>query len=544
MKPFKPETYTDFTKPANRKIMEKTLAKIESEFGREYSIIIGGERISLENKFHSYNPSKKGEVVATFQKADEKTADKAIQVALKTFESWRYTPATKRAQYLFKMADIMRKRRHELSACMVFEVGKNWLEADGDVAEAIDFCDYYGREALRYDQGPKLVQYPGERDTQTYLPLGVGLVIPPWNFPLAILTGMTTAAFVSGNTVILKPSSDSPFIAAKFMEIVEQAQVPVGVVNFMPGPGALAGDYLVRHHKTRFIAFTGSKSVGLRIVELAGKAQPGQTWIKRVVAEMGGKDAIVVDSEADIDSAVNGVRVSAFGYQGQKCSACSRLILDDKIYDKFMAKFIPTVEAIKVGPVKNYENYMGPVINESAYNSMLEYIEIGKKEGQLLCGGEPAEGDGWFIRPTVFGEIGAKARIFQEEIFGPILAVARARDFNHAIELANDTEYGLTGAVYSMNPKKIEKAKREFFVGNLYTNRKCTGALVGVHPFGGFNMSGTDSKAGGPDYLLLFTQAKAIAEYIVKETRKKVVGKPTKVKKAKHGKAKQHRKRS
>ncbi|MBE0432110.1 L-glutamate gamma-semialdehyde dehydrogenase [candidate division WOR-3 bacterium] len=524
MKPFKPEKYTDFSKPANRKLMEKTLAKVASEFGKEYSIIIGGERVKLAKKFHSYNPSKKGEIVATFQKADEATAEKAMGVALKTFESWRYTPAKVRAGYLFKVAEIMRKRRHELSACMIYETGKNWLEADADVAEAIDFCDYYAREALRYDKGAKLIQYPGERDTQTYIPLGVCLVIPPWNFPLAILAGMTTAAFVAGNTVILKPSSDSPFIGAKFMEIVEQAQVPVGVVNFMPGPGALAGDYLVRHPKTRLIAFTGSKSVGLHIVELAGKTQPGQLWIKRVIAEMGGKDAIIVDSEADIDSAVYGARVSAFGYQGQKCSACSRLILDDRIYDKFMAKFIPTVEAIKVGPVKHYENYMGPVINESAYHSMLEYIEIGKKEGRLVCGGEPAEGDGWFIRPTVFGDVDSKARIFQEEIFGPILAVSRARDYDHAIELVNDTEYGLTGAVYTKNSRKIEKAKREFFVGNLYINRKCTGALVGVHPFGGFNMSGTDSKAGGPDYLMLFTQAKAIAEYI--GPKKKAAKKP------------------
>ncbi len=524
MKPFKPETYTDFSKPANRKMMEKTLAKVESEFGREYSIIIGGERVKLDNKFHSYNPSKKGEIIATFQKADEKTGERAMEAAFKTFESWRHTPAKVRAAYLFKMAEIMRKRRHELSACMVYEVGKNWLEADADVAEAIDFCDYYAREALRYDKGPKLIQYQGERDTQTYIPLGVCLVIPPWNFPLAILAGMTTAAFVAGNTVILKPSSDSPFIAAKFMEIVEQAQVPAGVVNFMTGPGALAGDYLVRHAKTRLIAFTGSKSVGLRIVELAGKTQPGQIWIKRVIAEMGGKDAIIVDSEADLASAVSGARASAFGYQGQKCSACSRLILDDKVYDKFIAEFIPTVEAIKVGPVKHYENYMGPVVNESAYQSMLEYIEIGKKEGRLLCGGEPAEGNGWFIRPTVFGDIGAKARLFQEEIFGPILAVTRARDFDHAIELVNDTEYGLTGAVYTKNAKKIEKAKREFHAGNLYFNRKCTGALVGVHPFGGFNMSGTDSKAGGPDYLMLFTQAKAIAEYV--GTKKKAVKKP------------------
>ncbi len=514
MKSFRNEKYTDFTKSENRKKMEKILAEVEAQFGKEYPLIIGKEKITLDNKLKSYNPSKKDEVVGIFSKADERIAEKIIEIALETFRSWRYTPARVRANYLFKMASIMRRRKLELGAWMVYEVGKNWMEADADVAESIDFCEYYGREVLRYDIGPELLQYPSEHDTQTYIPLGVGLVVPPWNFPLAILTGMTTVAFASGNTVILKPSSDSPTIAQKFMEVVEEAKVPPGVVNFMPGPGALAGDYLVRHPKTRFIAFTGSKQVGLRIMELAGQTQPGQIWIKRVVAEMGGKDAIVVDSEANIDSAVSGSLSSAFGFQGQKCSACSRLILDEKIYDKFLEKFIPKVEAIKVGPVREFENWMGPVINGGAYESMLEYIKIGKSEGKLLCGGEPGRTDGWFIKPTVFGEIGPKTKLFQEEIFGPILAVSRAKNFDHAIELANDTEYGLTGAVYSMNRKKIEKAKREFFCGNLYINRKCTGALVGVHPFGGFNMSGTDSKAGGPDYLLLFTQAKAIAEFI------------------------------
>ncbi|MGQ9465530.1 MAG: L-glutamate gamma-semialdehyde dehydrogenase [bacterium] len=514
MKKFSNEKYTDFTNRVNRKKMEKFLAEVEAQFGKEYEIIIGGERIRTENKLISYNPSKKDQVVGVFQKADEKIAEQAMQAALDAFKTWQYTPAKIRANYLFKMANIMRKRRLELDAWLVFEAGKNWVEADADIAEAIDFCEYYGREAIRYDKGPKLVQYPGEKNEQVYIPLGVGVVIPPWNFPMAILTGMTTASFVSGNTVILKPSSDTPTIAAKFMEIVEEAKVPSGVVNFVTGPGALAGDYLVRHPKTRFIAFTGSKEVGLRIVEQAAKVQPGQIWIKRVIAEMGGKDAIVVDSEADIDSAVSGVLVSAFGYQGQKCSACSRLILDDKIYEKFMEKFVPRVEAIRVGPVKYFENYMGPVINQSAYNSIMEYIKIGKSEGRLVCGGEPAGDEGWFIRPTVIEIDSPKARIFQEEIFGPVLAVIRARNYEHAIELANDSEYGLTGAVYTKNRKKIEKAKREFFCGNLYINRKCTGALVGVHPFGGFNMSGTDSKAGGPDYLLLFTQAKAIAEFI------------------------------
>jgi 1-pyrroline-5-carboxylate dehydrogenase len=525
MKAFKTEKYNDFTKPATQRRMEMALAKTRSQFGKEYSIIIGGKKVKLNNKFHSYNPSKKGEIIGTFQKADEQTAEQAMQSALETFESWKYTPATVRAQYLFKMANIMRRRRLELDAWMVHEVGKNWLEADADVAEAIDFCDYYALEALRYDKGAKVYPYPGETNKTVYIPLGVGIIIPPWNFPLAILAGMTTAAFVSGNTVILKPSSDSPVIAAKFMEIVEEAKVPVGVVNFLTGPGAIAGDYLVRHPKTRFIAFTGSKAVGLRIVEQSGKTQPGQLWIKRVIAEMGGKDLIIVDSEADIDSAVAGVRTAAYGFQGQKCSACSRLILDDKIYDEFMRKFIPTVEAIKVGPTDEYENWMGPVINESAYNSILEYIKIGKSEGRLVCGGDRAPGNGWFINPTVITEIEAKDRIFQEEIFGPVLAVTRARNYDHAIELANDTEYGLTGAVYTKNRKKIERAKREVHVGNLYINRKCTGALVGIQPFGGFNMSGTDSKAGGPDYLLLFLQGKSLTELVGK---KKVLKKKTK----------------
>jgi len=538
MRPFRNEKLTDFTNPSNRKKMEKALAQVESQFSREYGMIIGSKRIRLDKKFHSYNPSKRGEVVGTFQEADIKTADMALEVAFNTSKSWRYTPAKIRANYLLKIAKIMRKRRFELASWMVFESGKNWAEADGDVAEAIDFCEYYAREAIRYDKGPQLLQYPGELDEQVYIPLGAGLVIAPWNFPLAILCGMTTASFVTGNTVIMKPSEDSPAIAAKFMEIVEEAKVPVGVVNFLTGHGKPAADYLVKHPLVRFVCFTGSRAVGLYIVEQVGKTQPGQKWIKRVIAEMGGKDFIIVDSEADIDSAVTGVRVSAYGLQGQKCSACSRLILDDKVYDAFMKKFIPQVEAIKIGPVKYHENWLGPVISEAAYNSILEYIKIGKTEGNCICGGEPAPGDGYFIKPTVIVDVEPNARIFQEEIFGPVLAVTRAKNFDHALELANNTEYGLTGAVYTKNRKKIERAKREAHVGNLYFNRKCTAALVGVHPFGGFNMSGTDSKAGGPDYLLLFLQAKSIAEYIgkKKETRKKGMKKSKKRATRKKGK--------
>jgi 1-pyrroline-5-carboxylate dehydrogenase len=358
------------------------------------------------------------------------------------------------------------------------------------------------------------VQLPGEKDELFYLPLGVGVIVPPWNFPLAIMVGMTTAALVAGNTVVIKPSSDTPTIAAKFAEVLLEARFPPQSFSMLVGSGAVVGDVIVEHPLTRFIAFTGSKEVGLRINELAAKPRKGQLWIKRVVAEMGGKDAIVVDRETDVDTAVKGVLWSAFGFQGQKCSACSRAIVDAAIYDEFVDKLKAEVAELKVGSAEDSGNYMGPVINEGAMKSILEYVDVGKKEGRLIAGGDRAPGDGYFVRPTVIADVDSKARIFQEEIFGPVLAVAKARDFDHALALANDSEYGLTGAVYSTNKEKIRKAREQFFVGNLYINRKCTGAMVGAHPFGGFNMSGTDSKAGGPDYLLQFLQAKSIAEKI------------------------------
>jgi 1-pyrroline-5-carboxylate dehydrogenase len=357
---------------------------------------------------------------------------------------------------------------------------------------------------------------PGERDEMRYLPLGVGVVIPPWNFALAILAGMTVAALVTGNTVIVKPSSETPIVGAKFAEVLLEAGFPAESFCYMPGSGAAIGDLLVQHPKTRFISFTGSRDVGLRINELAAKHQPGQVWIKRVVAEMGGKDAIVVDGECDLDQAVEGVFLSAFGYQGQKCSACSRAIVDQRIYDEFVTKLKARAEHVAVGPTDDPKNYMGPVISEGARKSIKSYIEVGKSEGRVLVDGTtPVDGDGYFLGPTIIADVDRKARIFQEEIFGPVLAVSKSKDIHDAIAMANDSQYGLTGAIYSTNPEHVREAREKFFVGNLYVNRKCTGAMVGAHPFGGFNMSGTDSKAGGPDYLLLFLQAKSIAEKVV-----------------------------
>jgi 1-pyrroline-5-carboxylate dehydrogenase len=450
--------------------------------------------------------------VGVFQSATPEQAVRAIETATRTFEEWKRIPAADRAEVLFRAAALLRARRFENNAWMVFEAGKTWVEADADTAEAIDFCEFYGREALRYGGPQPLIPYKGEDNELRYIPLGVGAVIPPWNFPCAILVGMTTASLVAGNAVVLKPSSDSPAIAAFFMNILEDAGLPAGVVNLVTGSGASVGNLLVEHPKIRFVSFTGSKEVGLHITEEAARTRPGQIWIKRVIAEMGGKDFIMVDEDADLDAAVAATVVSAFGYQGQKCSACSRLIVHEKIYPQLVQKLVEKTREIKVGPAMDPSNYMGPVINEAAMKSILQYIEIGRNEGKLLIGGDPAGGDGYFIQPTVIADVEPSARIAREEIFGPVLAVMKARDLDDAIRIANDSEFGLTGSVFCNNRERIERAKNECHVGNLYINRKCTGALVGVHPFGGFNMSGTDSKAGGRDYLLLFTQAKAISE--------------------------------
>jgi len=512
---FSNEPVADFSRGPNREAMEKALAEVRGQLGREYDLLIAGRREKTPDKLRSLNPSRPSEVVGVHSKATAALAKEAVDSAYDYFLTWAAVPAEKRAEILFRAADLIRKRKFEFDAWLVYEAGKTWPEAEADVCEAIDFCDYYARQMLRLAKPDPLHQLPGEKDELFYLPLGVGVIIPPWNFPLAIMVGMTTAALVAGNTVVIKPSSDTPTIAQKFAEVLLEAGFPPQSFSMLVGSGAVVGDVIVEHPKTRFVAFTGSRDVGLHINELAAKPQKGQIWIKRVIAEMGGKDAIIVDREADLASAVKGVLWSAFGYQGQKCSACSRAIVDAAVYDQFLDQLRAEVSALTVGPSDQPGNYMGPVINQGAKKSVLDYVEVGKKEGRLIAGGAAAPGDGYFIQPTVIADVDSKSRVFQEEIFGPVLAVAKARDFDHALALANDSEYGLTGAVFTTNPEKIRKAREQFFVGNLYINRKCTGAMVGAHPFGGFNMSGTDSKAGGPDYLLQFTQAKSIGEKII-----------------------------
>jgi len=511
---FQNEPFIDFSKPDNRQAMEAALLQVKGMLGREYPLTVGGEKITTAEKTKSHNPSRPEEVIGVFQKATVEMANQAVEAADRAFEKWKRVPLEERVACVYRAADALRKRRFELMAWLSYEIGKTWPEADADIAELVDFCEFYGREAIRLGGPQKLHPIKGEKNYLKYIPLGVGIIIPPWNFAAAIMGGMTVASIVTGNTAIVKPSSDSPTIAAIFVDILYESGVPRDVVSFFTGPGSTAGEALVTHPKTRYIAFTGSKEAGIRISEQASKAPKGQKWIKRTVLEMGGKDAIVVDDEADIDSAVEGVAQAAFGYQGQKCSACSRAIVVEKVYNQFLEKLTERVKKIKVGPVEDPQNYMGPVINKSAMNSILEYIAIGKEEGRLVAGGKRAAGDGYFIEPTVIADIDRKARIFQEEIFGPVLAVTKAKDFDEALDMANDSEFGLTGAVYSQNPKKIERAAEDFHVGNLYMNRKCTGAMVGSHPFGGFNMSGTDSKAGGHDYLLLFLQAKTVSEKI------------------------------
>jgi 1-pyrroline-5-carboxylate dehydrogenase len=510
---FRNEPFTDFKHPDQARAMRAALEQVAGHLGREYELVIGGERFKTDGKIQSFNPARPEQVVGIHQKAGAEHAEQAMRAALLAFETWSRVSTDQRVSLLLGAAEIIRQRKFEFCAWLTYEVGKNWAEADADVGETIDFLEFYSREALRLASATTPIQYPGERNELLYIPLGVGAVIPPWNFPFAIMAGMTAASIVTGNTVILKPSSDSPTIAAKFVEVLEEAGMPGGVVNFCPGSGATFGNAVVEHPKTRFIAFTGSKAVGLDIHERAAKAKPGQIWIKRTILEMGGKDSILVCADADVDAAVDGVVAAAFGFSGQKCSACSRAIIEAPIYDIFVERVRERVAELTVGdPTENRS--MGPVINQSALESMVKFIETGKQEGRLVAGGNAVttpEG-GFFLEPTVIADVAPDAVIAQEEIFGPVLALIKVESFEEGLRVANNTEYGLTGALYTADRNRLNLARREFHVGNLYLNRKCTGAMVGAHPFGGFNMSGTDSKAGGPDYLYLFTQAKSVAE--------------------------------
>jgi 1-pyrroline-5-carboxylate dehydrogenase len=511
---FTNEAFLDFSDHVVKRDMEAALNRVAGELGHEYDLVIGGRRIRTAQKIDSINPARPTQVVGIHQMAETEHAGPAVEAAVAAFPAWSRTHVVERANLLLKLAGLIRERKHTFSAWLVFEVGKNWAEADADTAECIDFMEFYAREALRLDGSAPPIQFPGETNLFRYIPLGAGAVIPPWNFPFAIMAGMTAAAIVAGNTVVLKPSIDAPTIAAKFFALLEECGIPDGVVNFCPGAGPGFGSAVVAHPPTRFIAFTGSKKVGLEIHESAAKTQPGQRFIKRTILEMGGKDAIIVDADCDIDAAVDGVVASAFGFNGQKCSACSRAIVDAAIYDVFVDRVVERVEAIKQGdPAENF--YAGPVISPVALKRVLEYIAVGKGEASLKTGGKAVQKDGgYYVAPTVFADVAPTARIAQEEIFGPVLAIIKSNSFDEALRIANDTEYGLTGAIYSSSQAKLDRAAEEFNVGNLYLNRKCTGAMVGAHPFGGFNMSGTDSKAGGPDYLLLFTQGKSIAEKV------------------------------
>ncbi|ARK31835.1 L-glutamate gamma-semialdehyde dehydrogenase [Halalkalibacter krulwichiae] len=509
---YKHEPFTDFTVEENKVAFEAALKSVEAELGKEYPLVVGGERITTKAKIVSNNPSKKEEVVGIVSKADKEIAEKAIQAADEAFQTWRKVSPVERANVLVRAAAMIRRRKHEFSAWLVKEAGKPWKEADADTAEAIDFLEYYARQMIALKDGKQINSREGEHNSYFYTPTGVCVTISPWNFAFAIMAGTTVAPIVTGNTVLLKPASTTPTVAYKFVEVLEEAGLPKGVVNFIPGSGAEVGDYLVDHPKTALITFTGSRDVGVRLYERAAVVHPGQNHLKRVIVEMGGKDTVVVDREADLDLAAQSIVVSAFGFSGQKCSAGSRAVIHQDVYDEVLEKVVALTNELSVGEPETNDMYMGPVIDQAAFNKIMSYVEIGKEEGRLVAGGKGDDSTGFFIQPTVFADVDPKARLMQEEIFGPVLAISKAKDFDHALEIANNTEYGLTGAVITHNRARIEQAKQDFHVGNLYFNRNCTGAIVGYHPFGGFKMSGTDSKAGGPDYLALHMQAKTVSE--------------------------------
>jgi RHH-type proline utilization regulon transcriptional repressor/proline dehydrogenase/delta 1-pyrroline-5-carboxylate dehydrogenase len=510
---FRNESVTDFSREASRQAMQRALDEVAGQLRRNYPLVINGRAVQTAQWIDSPNPSRKEQIVGRCGRANIVQAEEALAVAKTAFPGWRDTPAKERADILFRAAGNMQRRRFELSAWQIYECGKPWREADADVAEAIDFCNYYAHEMLRL-AAPRRRDFPGENNEYFYEPRGITVVIAPWNFPLAILTGMSAAALVTGNTIIMKPAEQSSVMAAKLMEVFQEAGLPAGVCSYLPGVGEEIGPTLTRSKDVAMIAFTGSRGVGLAINREAAETPAGQDHVKRVLAEMGGKNAIIIDNDADLDEAVVGAAASAFGYAGQKCSACSRAIVLESVYDAFLARLVEATKSMNVGPATDPGCSVGPVIDADAQQRVLRYIEKGKEEGRLAYGrdvGTLAQ-EGFFVGPHVFADVAPSAAIAQEEIFGPVLAVIKARDLNHALEIANGTQYALTGGIYSRSPEHIALVKRTFRVGNLYINRKITGALVDRQPFGGFKLSGIGSKAGGPDYLLQFVQPRAITE--------------------------------
>jgi len=511
LEPYQATPYSDFAESEPRASYEKALAAVQGRLGLHAPLLIGDERVTTKGSIESVDPSQPDRVIGTASSASPQHAVAALGAAWQAFPSWAARSAAERAEIVHRVGDLMESKIHEFSAWQTYEAGKNWAEAEADVAEAIDFCRYYAHQALQMAEPLPVHQYPGETNESWLQPLGAGVVIPPWNFPLAILVGMSIGPVAAGNTVVLKPASNTPLVGWGFMEVLAEAGMPPGVVNFLPGPGSEVGDTLVDHPTTRFINFTGSKEVGLRIAERSAVVGEGQRWLKRSYMEMGGKDALIVDETADIDAAADDVVRSAYGFQGQKCSACSRLIAVDAIHDELVDKVVERAAALSIGPPE--QNYpVGPVISAAQRRSILAEIDRGKDEGTLIMGGSPVDRDGgYYIEPTVFVDVDRGSRLAQHEIFGPVLSVIRAADFDDAIDVANGTEYGLTGGLHSSDDERIDRAKRDFHVGNLYINRKITGALVGIQPFGGFNMSGSNAKAGGPDYLRLFMEMKTTA---------------------------------
>ncbi|HEY2124854.1 MAG TPA: L-glutamate gamma-semialdehyde dehydrogenase [Chthoniobacterales bacterium] len=516
-----PEAYenaslVNFVHPEAQQKMRAALAEMRTRLGRKYPLVINGDKVWTEHTIASLNPSWPDQVVGHVAEAGIPEAEQAVKAAREAFHRWSFTPFGERAQLLERVAAIMDQRRFELCALEVFEVGKAWAEADGDIREAMDFCLFYAQQ-MRLRGRPRLTQHVlGEESYQHYWPRGVALVIAPWNFPMAILCGMVTAALVTGNTVIMKPAEQSAVCGALLMEIFEQAGVPNGVLNFLPGKGSVMGAHLVDHKDIDVIAFTGSREVGLRIWESAGKTRPGQRELKRVVCEMGGKNAVIIDSDADLDEAIVDSIYSAFGYQGQKCSALSRLIVLEENYDRVMDRLLSAAASLRMGDPVEPGITVGPVIDEKAYRNIQEYIEVGKAEATLKYQKGDVPEKGFFIPLTIFGNVTPEMRIAREEIFGPVLSVMKARDLDEAIRMANSTEFALTAGFFSRSPANIERAKAELVAGNVYINRSCTGAVVGRHPFGGFKMSGGGTKAGGEDYLLQFVVPRVVTENIMR----------------------------